>query len=165
MKINMHIYKVNSVKIYMIYWFSTVKCLYITTSCPVLIWYIFFNVIPSFCVAECSTQVTATRKWVPFCPARVSFPPSAERGSKECTWKSNQRNKSCSLLSGFRAEVTESLNKGQGITDWFGCCLAMVIRLAQTLTSLSLCTVSNMTGNIPKLKITLKIKCIFHFGI
>lgn len=40
-------------------------------------------------------------------------PQAAERGSKEWARKSDSRNKSCSLLSGFRAEVTASLNKGQ----------------------------------------------------
>ncbi len=47
------------------------------------------------------------------CISPTMLPQAAERGSEEWAWKSNSRNKSCSLLSGFRAEVTASLNKGQ----------------------------------------------------
>lgn len=52
----------------------------------------------------------------PFCFFGKTFPAlhAAERGSKECA--SNSRNKSCSLLSGLRADVTASVNRGQGIT-------------------------------------------------
>ncbi len=57
--------------------------------------------------------------WFGFCPARVSVCihptplQAAEWRDEECARKSNSRNKSCSLLSGLRAEVTASVNKGQ----------------------------------------------------
>lgn len=110
----------------------------------------------------CNLAITTSSRlnlWVGLGPARVSVCiytalQAAELGSKECAWKSNSRNKSCSLLSGLRADVTASLNKGQGITGWFGGCLST----HTTHSHFAQCS-AKMTGKVQKLKTTFKINC------